>query len=131
MAASPGSGRSARRPSSTGTPALPATTARAFGCSSCARIHSGSSRRPSSARSRATPVKVFGSTGRSGVAGVDDLYRAAGKGALALEGQAGVGAEPVGQAHPAAEQDRADHELELVERPERAIGLDRARPADQ
>src|SRR5436305_14869393 len=62
---------------------------------------------------------------------VDDLDRAARQCALALERQLGLEAEGRGQAHAVAEQERQDDQLEPVESAQRAIGLDRARPADE
>jgi hypothetical protein len=65
------------------------------------------------------------------IAGVDDLYRATGKGLFALERQLGVGAERRRQTHAVCEQDGQHDQAELVERSQGAIGLDRARAADE
>src|SRR4029079_9409674 len=61
----------------------------------------------------------------------DELERAAAELARALEDKAGVGVDRRRQLHAAPEQQRHDDQLELVERAEAPVGLDRGRPADQ
>jgi hypothetical protein len=62
---------------------------------------------------------------------VDDLHRAARKGALTLERQPNLRIERRRQPHTGSEQQRQHDQFELVERAERAEGLDRARATDE
>ena len=62
---------------------------------------------------------------------VDDLHRTARKGVLALKRQLGVSAEVGRQPHSFSDQQRQHDQSELVERPKRVEGLDRARSSDE
>src|ERR671931_533215 len=64
-------------------------------------------------------------------AGVDDFDRAVREGARTLERQLGIDAERRRQSHSVAEKERQNDQSELVQSSERAVGLDRARAADE